>query len=106
MSSDPRDPRPAGPRSPREGRAPAGPQEPPPLYSRVVTLCRLLGEERFFRAAFGEAGVHPREAAVGERTRVLELDVEEVLRAALGTRTLSAPGPRDPDPEPRKLSGR
>ncbi|MET8155708.1 hypothetical protein ABZT47_05000 [Sphaerisporangium sp. NPDC005289] len=100
MSSDPQ-PRPAGPRSPGEGRPPAGRQEPPPLYARVVTLCRLLGEERFFRAAFGEAGVHPREAAVGERTRVLELDVEEVLRAALGTRTLSAPGP-----EPRTLSGR
>ncbi|WP_248959035.1 hypothetical protein [Sphaerisporangium perillae] len=80
-----------------------GPGEPPLLYARVLSLCRLLGEERFFRAAFGHAGVRPREAAADGTTRVLELDVDEVLRAALGqteAASLTAPA------EPGTLSGR
>ncbi|MFC4530521.1 hypothetical protein [Sphaerisporangium dianthi] len=105
MSSDPQ-PRHARPAAPGEHCPPEGddaaPDEAPLLYVRVLGLCRLLGEERFFRAAFGDAGVHPREAAVNERTRVLELDVEEVLRAALGP---GAPA-NSAACEPERLSGR
>ncbi|GGL12552.1 hypothetical protein Sme01_69270 [Sphaerisporangium melleum] len=97
MSTDPTRPE-GGPRVPGERRSPmrdaTSPGGPPPLYVRVVNLCRLLGEERFFRAAFDDAGVHPREAAAGERTRVLEIDVEEVVRAALGAHGAEAAPPR------------
>ncbi|GAA3805266.1 hypothetical protein GCM10022226_26530 [Sphaerisporangium flaviroseum] len=70
----------------------------PLLYARVVTLCRLLGYERFFRAAFsraraartgGPAGT-PGPGA-GQESWVVKLDVEEVLRDALGVREPAAP---------------
>ncbi|GII77327.1 hypothetical protein Sru01_23090 [Sphaerisporangium rufum] len=77
----------------------------PLLYSRVMSLCRLVGEERFFRAAFSrvrapagpEAG--PCSGAAGD-TWVLELDVEEVLRDAFGA-TSPAPAPRAAGAVPR-----
>lgn len=82
----------------REHRTPAAescpcPGEVPLLYARVVSLCRLVGEERFFRAAFsrvraeraGDCEIRmSRPDAAGYETWVLELDVEEVLRDALG----------------------
>ncbi|MEU8272361.1 hypothetical protein AB0B89_35070 [Sphaerisporangium sp. NPDC049002] len=67
------------------------PGEPQLLYARVIGLCRVVGEERFFSAAFSR--VRDERAGVPARRRhpcgsqdawVLELDVDEVLRDALG----------------------
>jgi hypothetical protein len=75
--------------------------EPPHLYSRVIEICRLVGEERFFRAVFSRAradqaggtgpeGVRLSRTDAPYETWVLELDVDEVLHDALGG---DVPGP-------------
>ncbi len=75
----------------------SGSGEAPLLYAKVIGLCRLVGEERFFGAAFSQvraerAGAPARRphAYGGLDAWVLELDVDEVLRDALGG---DAPGP-------------
>ncbi|WP_214416264.1 hypothetical protein [Sphaerisporangium fuscum] len=68
----------------------------PRLYTRVIQLCRLVGEERFFSAAFSP--VRPEHecgapGAGGGETWVVELDFEEVLNTALSA---DVPGPAEP----------
>jgi hypothetical protein len=83
----------------------------PPLYARVVTLCRLLGQERFFRAAFSRAraartGIpagSPGPGA-GQESWVVELDVEEVLRDALGVREPGASMVSSPPARSREMT--
>ncbi|MEU9886015.1 hypothetical protein AB0M95_20590 [Sphaerisporangium sp. NPDC051017] len=77
--------------------------EAPLVYTRVIGLCRLVGEERVFRAAFSRSrppvdeacatvnGGHAGRDEGGARRRegdercvwVVELDVDEVIRDAL-----------------------